>query len=132
MPTATLELRKTALALAAATVLGGCAQDLPDPRVIIDHRVLAIRTAVAATLLPPEDPELVAAQPKAQALPFETVEIAPFIVGEEAIRAADRALLDSAELRLTWEPTAAHLYDGGTHGVTSSAPRSCPSPRAPA
>lgn len=55
--------------------------DLPDARVIISHRVLAIRTAVTTSLNP--DPELDADRPKAQALPFETVEITPFIVNED-------------------------------------------------
>lgn len=59
----------------------GCAQDLPDERLIIAHRVLAIRTAVTTSLVP--DPELDADRPKAQALPFETVEITPFIVNQD-------------------------------------------------
>jgi hypothetical protein len=61
----------------------GCAMDLPDERLIISHRVLAIRTAVTMPLVP--DPELDADRPKAQALPFETVELTPFIVNQDGI-----------------------------------------------
>lgn len=71
-----------AFALSLAPLLAGaCATDLPDERLIINHRVLAIRTAVTMPLVP--DPELDADRPKAQALPFETVEITPFIVNPE-------------------------------------------------
>lgn len=61
--------------------LGGCAMDLPDERLIISHRILAIRTAVTTSLVP--DPMLDADRPKAQALPFETVELTPFIVNQD-------------------------------------------------
>lgn len=67
----------TAIALASA-LASGCAMELPDEGLIISHRILAIRTAVTNPLLP-EDPEL-ADRPKAEALPFETVTIEPFIV----------------------------------------------------
>lgn len=70
-----------ALALAACTLLGACAMELPDPRLVIDTRVLAIRTAVTQPLL--ADPELDGDRPKAQALPFEVVTIEPFVVGPE-------------------------------------------------
>jgi hypothetical protein len=69
----------TAMSL-MTTVATGCAQDLPDERLIIAHRVLAIRTAVTEPL---QDSELDADQPKAQALPFETVELTPFIVNQD-------------------------------------------------
>lgn len=69
------------LAPLVAVTATGCAQDLPDERLIIAHRVLAIRTAVTTPLMP--DPELDADRPKAQALPFETVEITPFIVNQD-------------------------------------------------
>ena len=80
--------RITTLALAAAVLGGaggaaGCAMDLPDARVIISHRVLAIQTAVVASVYPgavDPDPD---APTKAQALPFETVEITPFLVNED-------------------------------------------------
>ena len=69
-----------ALTILAAIAGSGCAMDLPDARVIISHRVLAIQTAVTASLFPDAvDPD----RPKAQALPFETVEIRPFIVNED-------------------------------------------------
>jgi hypothetical protein len=82
-PAATTFGTTVALATCAAISLGACAQDLPDPRVIINHRVLAIQTAVTTPLVPADDPELDLEQPKAQALPFETVEITPFIVNED-------------------------------------------------
>ncbi|PRQ04566.1 hypothetical protein ENSA5_06900 [Enhygromyxa salina] len=69
------------VALLAPALLGACAVDLPDPRIIISHRVLAIRTEVTTSLAPA--PELDADRPKAEALPFETVEITPFIVNED-------------------------------------------------
>jgi hypothetical protein len=77
-------LRSLAL-LAPLLMVGtaGCAQDLPDERLIISHRVLAIRTAVTTSLDP--DPELDADRPKAQALPFEAVELTPFIVNQDGI-----------------------------------------------
>lgn len=71
------------LAALALSVVLGCASDLPDPRLIIDHRVLAIRTAVTMPLLPDSDPQVDLLTPKAQALPFETVEITPFIVNPD-------------------------------------------------
>jgi hypothetical protein len=71
-----------ALAL-LASLAGGCAMDLPDPRLIIDHRVLAIRTAVTMPLIADPDPQVDALTPKAQALPFESVEITPFIVNPD-------------------------------------------------
>jgi len=74
------------IALLASSVLllaSACAMDLPDPRLIIDHRVLAIQTAVLMPLIPDADPEVDAQTPKAQALPFETVRITPFIVNPE-------------------------------------------------
>ena len=84
-----------ALAGPALTVvlLAGCAIDLPDPRLIISNRVLAIRTAVTGPLLP-EDPDL-ADRPKAEALPFETVTLEPFIVDAEGP-------LDPDSLDLVW------------------------------
>lgn len=71
----------------------GCAMELPDPRLIIKHRVLAIRTEVTGTLLP-EDPEL-ADRPKAEALPFETVTLDPFIVNADGP-------VDPESLDLVW------------------------------
>ena len=75
--------RKTlTLALAAALVASaGCAIDLPDPRLIIDTRVLAIKTTVTTPLPGVDDPD--AQTPRAQALPFEVVEIEPFLVGPD-------------------------------------------------
>lgn len=43
----------------------------------------------------------------------------PFIRGQAAIRAADEPMLESTELRLDWEPTAAHLFGDGAYGVTT-------------
>jgi hypothetical protein len=80
MPESMPRRRSLALLVALAGA-AGCAQDLPDERLIISHRVLAIRTAVTASLVP--DAELDADRPKAQALPFETVEITPFIVNQD-------------------------------------------------
>lgn len=55
----------------------GCATDLPEQGLIIDTRVLAIKTTVTTPLIPdPADADT----PKAQALPFETVTIEPFVV----------------------------------------------------
>ncbi|EDM78097.1 hypothetical protein PPSIR1_34307 [Plesiocystis pacifica SIR-1] len=71
----------------------GCAMELPDPRLIIKHRVLAIRTEVTGALLP-EDPEL-ADRPKAEALPFETVTLDPFIVNADGP-------VDPESLDLVW------------------------------
>jgi hypothetical protein len=51
---------------------------LPDPNQIIRTRVLAVRTSVTQPLLPDMEPTT-----RAQALPFETVEIEPFIVGPD-------------------------------------------------
>jgi hypothetical protein len=77
--------RSRSLALLASLVcmggVVGCAMDLPDERLIISYRTLAIRTAVTTSLLP--DAELDADRPKAQALPFETVELTPFIVNQD-------------------------------------------------
>ena len=75
-------IRLGLLALVCASTVG-CAMDLPDPNLIIDHRVLAIRTAVTMPLVPAEDPQVDLDTPKAQALPFEAVEITPFIVDPE-------------------------------------------------
>jgi hypothetical protein len=72
------DLRSLALLVVVAS---GCAMDLPDERLIISHRVLAIRTAVTMPLV--QDPELDADRPKAQALPFETVGLTPFIVNQD-------------------------------------------------
>jgi hypothetical protein len=71
-----------ALALVCGSSLA-CAMDLPDPNLIIDHRILAIRTAVTMPLVPAEDPQVDLDTPKAQALPFEAVELTPFIVNPE-------------------------------------------------
>lgn len=73
-------IRPAALASLAALTVTACAQDLPDPRLIIHHRVLAIRTAVTQPLLPDPDPQVDMQTPKAEALPFERVELTPFIV----------------------------------------------------
>ncbi len=75
--------RLARLAALALLSTGACAMDLPDERLIISHRVLAIRTAVTAPLIPAEDPQVDVDTPKAQALPFEAVEITPFIVTAE-------------------------------------------------
>ena len=82
------------LALVVPLVLGalGCAQDLPEPELIIKPRVLAIKTAVTVPLV--EDPAD-AETPKAEALPFETVNIEPFIVGPEGP-------IDPDSLDLVW------------------------------
>lgn len=71
------------LACCVPLLAGACAMELPDPRLIIDHRVLAIRTEVFQPLVPNPDPQVDALTPKAQALPFETVRITPFIVNPE-------------------------------------------------
>jgi hypothetical protein len=71
------------LALLVPLLAAACAQDLPDERLIIAHRTLAIRTAVTMPLV--GDMELDPDRPKAQSLPFETVEITPFIVNEEGV-----------------------------------------------
>ncbi len=66
--------------LACVALSLGCAMDLPEPGLIISTRVLAIKTTVATPLVPdPADADT----PKAQALPFETVTIEPFVVGPE-------------------------------------------------
>lgn len=76
--------RSTFAAIAlSVSLVSACAMDLPDPKLIIDHRVLAIRTAVTMPLIPDPDPQVDALTPKAQALPFETVEITPFIVNPD-------------------------------------------------
>lgn len=68
------------LACVVLTSALGCATDLPEQGLIISTRVLAIKTTVTAPLLPdPADADT----PKAQALPFETVTIEPFVVGPE-------------------------------------------------
>lgn len=69
--------------LVLAPLMGACAMDLPDARVIISTRVLAIQTAVTSSLLDNTDPEADVDRPKAQALPFDTVELRPFIVDPE-------------------------------------------------
>lgn len=78
------------LALVVPLLAAACAQDLPDERLIIAHRTLAIRTEVTTPIV--QDPELDADRPKAQALPFETVEITPFIVNQDG--AVDPESLD--------------------------------------
>lgn len=78
-----MTLRRTVSLAALALLASGCAMDLPDEKLIISHRILAIRTAVTMPLLPDPDPEVDAQTPKAEALPFETVEITPFIVSPE-------------------------------------------------
>ena len=67
--------RPLAALLGLAALSSGCAMELPDARLIIDRRVLAIRTEVTGTLIPDEGET-----PKAQALPFETVTVTPFVV----------------------------------------------------
>jgi hypothetical protein len=81
-------------------LMAGCAMDLPDARVIISHRVLAIRTAVTASPFPdqPPDPE----RPKAEALPFETVTLTPFVVNE--LGAVDPDSLDAVWLACELSP----------------------------
>jgi hypothetical protein len=72
--------RARLVSLAAVALALGCATDLPEQGLIIDTRVLAIKTTVITPLIPdPADAET----PKAQALPFETVRIEPFVVGPE-------------------------------------------------
>lgn len=80
-------------AMLTPLLLGACAMDLPDPRLIISHRVLAIQTAVTTSIVP--DPELDADRPKAQALPFDVVEITPFIVNEDGV-------VDPDSLDIVW------------------------------
>ena len=86
-PSAALATKLMSAALIFGVGLGsGCAMDLPDARVIISHRVLAMQTSVVASLFPGAvDPD----KPKAEALPFETVEIRPFIVSEDGEVDAD-------------------------------------------
>jgi hypothetical protein len=89
----------------------GCAMDLPDERLIISYRTLAIRTAVTTSLLP--NPELDADRPKAQALPFETVELTPFIVNQDGN-------VDPDSLDVVW--LACELTPGqGLFGCVSAA-----------
>jgi hypothetical protein len=78
-----------------AVIMSACAQDLPEPNLIINHRVLAIRTAVTTPLIPDPDPMVDLLTPKAQALPFETVEITPFIVNPEGP-------VDPEQLDIVW------------------------------
>ena len=63
-------MRRPHIALLALGLLGSsaCGMELPEEGLIIDTRVLAIRTEVTAPLAPEEDPE---AAPRAQALPLE-------------------------------------------------------------
>lgn len=42
-----------------------------------------------------------------------------FIRGHDAIRSADSPLIESEEVALVWEPTAAHLFGDGATGVTT-------------
>jgi hypothetical protein len=71
------------LALAPLIVSGlaatGCAQELPDPRLIESTRPLAIRVEVTSSFVM-DDPE---AATRCQALPFDTVSLTPWIVGPE-------------------------------------------------
>jgi hypothetical protein len=76
-------VRRTVSLAALALAMTACAQDLPDPKLIIHHRVLAIRTAVTMPLLPDPDPAVEMLTPKAEALPFERVELTPFIVNPD-------------------------------------------------
>lgn len=82
-------------ALALVSCVGACALDLPDERLIISHRVLAIRTAVTMPLLPSPDPQVDIDTPKAEALPFESVELTPFIVNADGP-------VDPDELDILW------------------------------
>jgi hypothetical protein len=104
--------RPRSLALLAFLVgMVGCAMDLPDERLIISYRTLAIRTAVTTSLLP--NAELDADRPKAQALPFETVELTPFIVNQDGN-------VDPDSLDVVW--LACELTPGqGLFGCVSAA-----------
>lgn len=42
-----------------------------------------------------------------------------FIRGHAAIRAADEPLLENRDLRLDWEPTAAHMFGDRAYGITT-------------
>ena len=69
--------------LAALGALGlgaACSDPLPSSRVVIDARVLAIRVEVTQSLTPLDD---VDKAPRVQALPLETVQITPFVVGPD-------------------------------------------------
>jgi hypothetical protein len=63
-------------ALLVALAVPGCADTLPDPGLVVGRRLLAVRTEVVEALVPEQGPT-----PRAQALPFETVRIEPFVVG---------------------------------------------------
>jgi hypothetical protein len=54
----------------------GCAEELPDERMIENTRILAMRVEVTAPLFPDEPDSAT----RCQALPFETVRIEPWIV----------------------------------------------------
>ncbi len=71
-------------ALGVALLAAGCGDMLPDPNQIVRTRLLAIRTEVTQPLIEDED-----ATSRAQALPFETVGIVPFIVGPDGPIDAD-------------------------------------------
>ena len=78
-----MTVRRTVSLATLALLASACAMDLPDEKLIISHRILAIRTAVTMPLLPDPDPDVDAQTPKAEALPFERVELTPFIVSPE-------------------------------------------------
>lgn len=73
--------------------------ELPDSSLIIRPRLLAIRTSVTQSLAPEME-----ATTRAQALPFETVSIEPFIVGPDG--PIDPGVLDPVWLACELPPAA--------------------------
>lgn len=99
-------LRHLCLAAGLISALGtsvGCAEPLPEEGLIITNRALAIRTEVTAPL-PDVDPDPMA-PPRAEALPFETVRLTPYLVGA-------KGPVDPTTLSPVW--IACELQPGGS------------------
>lgn len=77
-------MRRSVFALG---LLLGCAEGLPDPSLVVEHRVLASRLEVDAT---DADPSVAS---RAEVLPGESLSITPFVVGPTGV--VDPSTLDA-------------------------------------
>lgn len=89
-----------ALAVTSLSMLSACGDELPLFEKIVEHRILSAPVIVTG----PHDPEAVPqGYVRAEALPGETVQLSPFVVGPDGV-------VDAAELDLRW--IACELFPG--------------------
>lgn len=105
-----------ALVLVAATLSMGAAWARPgdDDRSVADELMAADRAFAAAAAERGLDGWMEFLAPDAARVDLR----GDVVRGTEAIRASDAALFADPQVRLTWEPTAAGAFEGGTLGFT--------------